>query len=148
MASSTGSAKLPAGAAEFSLRVRVYFEDTDAGRVVYYASYLRFMERARTEWLRSRGLEQGEMAAQLDVLFVVREVGIEYLLPGRLDDLFDVDVRTLERRRAGVVLEQRVMRGEELVARARIVLIAVHVETLRPVAIPESVSRALWPGDT
>ena len=78
------------GKALFSLPVRVYYEDTDAGGVVYYANYLKFCERARTDWLRAIGLEQGRLAADQNIIFVVRSVKADYLQPAVLDDLLDV----------------------------------------------------------
>ena len=86
--------------------VRVYYEDTDAGGVVYYANYLKFMERARTEWLRTRGFEQDVLIKEQDLVFAVRSLSIDYLRPARLDDLLQVRVTVSELRRASIVFEQ------------------------------------------
>lgn len=95
-------------ALRFSMRVRVYYEDTDAGGIVYHASYLRWMERARTEWLRTLGEHHGELAARAGVQFVVSEIDIRYRRPARLDDLLEVDLSVLQVRGASLRLAQAV----------------------------------------
>ena len=99
---------LAAGAspAVFASRMRVYYEDTDAGGIVYYANWLRFLERARSDWLRALGVAHRELAERDGLVFVVRDVAIEYLRPARLDDLLDVDVRLVELRRASLRVAQ------------------------------------------
>jgi acyl-CoA thioester hydrolase len=94
-------------ARRFSIRVRVYYEDTDAGGIVYHATYLRWMERARSDWLRALGERHGELAARAGVQFVVSEIDIRYRRPARLDDLLDVDLEVVEVRRASLRLVQR-----------------------------------------
>lgn len=96
----------PAATAAFSSRMRVYYEDTDAGGIVYYANWLRFMERARSDWLRALGVAHRALAERDGLVFVVRDVAIEYLRPARLDDLLDVDVRLVELRRASIRVAQ------------------------------------------
>ncbi|RZA10509.1 MAG: tol-pal system-associated acyl-CoA thioesterase, partial [Lysobacteraceae bacterium] len=91
----------------FRWPVRVYWEDTDAGGVVYHAQYLAFMERARSEWLRSRGIHQDRMRADEDLVFVVRAMEIDFRAPARLDDQLEVSVRLLECRGASLVLAQK-----------------------------------------
>jgi len=91
----------------FSLRVRVYYEDTDAGGIVYHATYLRWMERARTEWLRALGGQHADMAARDGVQFVVSELGIQYRRPARLDDLVDVGLEVTQVGRASLRVGQR-----------------------------------------
>ncbi len=95
---------------EFHWPVRVYYEDTDSGGVVYYANYLRFMERARTEWMRRLGFEQDALIRDKGILFAVRTASLEYLRPARFNDLLEVGVRLRERRRASLVFEQLVSR--------------------------------------
>jgi len=95
---------------EFCWPVRVYYEDTDSGGVVYYANYLRFMERARTEWMRRLGFEQDALVRDQGILFAVRSASLEYLRPARFNDLLGVSVRLRERRRASLVFEQVVSR--------------------------------------
>lgn len=93
----------------FSAKVRVYFEDTDAGGIVYHANYLRFMERARSDWLRSLGVMHGDLARAENIVLVVRDAKLEFLLPARLDEELIVDVRLLELRRASMVFAQTVL---------------------------------------
>jgi acyl-CoA thioester hydrolase len=96
--------------ADFQWQVRVYYEDTDSGGVVYYANYLRFMERARTEWIRMLGFEQDRLIRDAGILFAVRSASLEYLRPARFNDLLNVSVRLVERRRASLTFEQVVSR--------------------------------------
>lgn len=91
----------------FSIRVRVYFEDTDAGGIVYHATYLRWMERVRTEWLRALGASHRTLAEHDGLQFVVSELDIRYRRPARLDDLLDVDLEVTEVRRASLRVAQR-----------------------------------------
>ena len=95
-----------APAPAFEMRVRVYYEDTDAGGIVYYANYLRYFERARTDWLRALGAVHTEIDASSGLVFVVKDMAIDYLSPARLDDELLVDVRVLESRRASLRLAQ------------------------------------------
>ena len=122
----------------FTWPLRVYWEDTDAGGVVYHASYLRFLERARTEWLRAQGIEQQRLRAEHGLLFVVRDLQIEFLLPARLDDGLDVTVETAERRSASMLFGQRIVRraSGELLAVARVRAACIDAATLKPSRIP------------
>jgi len=106
----------------FTWPIRVYWEDTDAGGVVYHASYLRFLERARTEWLRAQGVEQQRVRNDDGVVFVVRNLEIEFLLPARLDDELDVTVESGEWRSASMTFVQRIVRRVDgaVVAGARV----------------------------
>ena len=124
----------------FSWPVRIYWEDTDAGGVVYYANYLRFIERARTEWLRSLGIDQSQVRDEHGVVFVVREVAIEYLAPAKLDDELESRIDAVERRSASMTFAQRILRrndGAVLVA-ARVRVACVAAADFRPQRIPES----------
>jgi len=118
--------------------IRIYWEDTDAGGVVYHASYLRFLERGRTEWLRAQGVEQHSVRAEHGVVFVVRDMAIEFLLPARLDDEVEVTVETGERRSASMLFSQRIVRrasGEVLVV-ARVRAACIDAATFKPRRIP------------
>lgn len=115
MAAATNAAATPA---VFRLAVRVYYEDTDAGGVVYYANYLRFLERARTEWLRTLGFDQSALMAE-GVAFAARSVAAEYLKPARLDDELAVVSHIESLGRAQVVFVQRIERGGELLVDAK-----------------------------
>lgn len=122
--------------AAFVWPVRVYWEDTDAGGVVYYANYLKFLERARTEWLRALGVEQTELAGQDGVLFVVRRVEADYLKPARFNDALTVECRLAEVGRASLVMEQGVRRGDELLLSARVQAACVTAGEFKPARIP------------
>jgi len=123
----------------FRWPVRVYYEDTDHSGVVYYANYLRFLERARTEWLRAAGLEQSALAAVHGVVFVVRAVSLEYDKPARIDDRLEVTVETLETGASRIRLAQRVLLGGDVLVSAQVELACVNTATFRPVRIPEPV---------
>ena len=131
---------------EFLWPVRVYWEDTDAGGVVYYANYLRFLERCRTEWLRSRGLSQQALASDRGVQFMVLEVKIVYRAPARLDDSLVVSCAMQPEGRTTVRFTQQVWRGEprataaELLLDAEVRVVCVDAKTLRPRRIGEYLS--------
>ena len=134
----TGDSAATAGATTqpFSWPVRVYYEDTDAGGVVYYANYLSFMERARTEWLRALGFEQPALAAEPGVLFVVRAVNIDYLKPSRFNDSLQVTVEVVNVGGSRIRFLQRVLRGDEEIVRADVDVVCVNTDTFRPVRVP------------
>ena len=127
----------------FSWSVRVYYEDTDSGGVVYYANYLRFLERARTEWLRAAGFEQSALAAVHHVVFIVRSISLEYLKPARFDDVLAVTVEPREIGAARIALRQAVRRGVEVLVAARVEVACVNTATFRPVRIPRNVTESL-----
>lgn len=118
------------------LALRVYYEDTDAGGVVYYANYLKFCERARTEWLRELGTEQLPLLRESHTAFVVRRVEADYLAPAHLDDALDVYTRVTRLGRAGIDFAQDVMRGEARLFRATVAIACIDLERQRPVAMP------------
>jgi len=120
----------------FCWPVRVYYEDTDAGGVVYYANYLSFMERARTEWLRVLGFEQPDLAATYGVLFVVRAVHIDYLKPSRFNDSLQVTVEVVNVGGSRIRFLQRVLRGNEEIVRAEVDVVCVNTDTFRPARVP------------
>ena len=116
----------------FSWPTRVYWEDTDAGGVVYHAQYVAFLERARTEWLRFRGHGQEQLRHDLDLVFAVRAMRLDFLRPARLDDLLAVTVEIRACKRASVVFAQSIRRGDELLRRpTRRVVGAPHERRLR-----------------
>lgn len=122
----------------FSLPIRVYWEDTDAGGVVYHAAYLCFMERARTEWLRALGVEQQAWREREDWVFVVRDMQLDFLAPARLDDLLHVEVRLVQTTRASLVFSQRVVREADgrVLLEARIRVACISASTFRPCGVP------------
>ncbi|MBX3726766.1 MAG: tol-pal system-associated acyl-CoA thioesterase [Xanthomonadales bacterium] len=129
----------------FRWPVRVYFEDTDTGGVVYHAGYLRFFERCRTEWLRSRGLDQQTLLAQHAIAFAVRSMAVDWLAPARLDDLLEVGFEVREARRASMKGVQRIVRAADgvLLCSASVRVACVRVPDFRPVAIPDTLLETL-----
>lgn len=121
----------------FGLPVRVYFQDTDAGGVVYHASYVNFMERARTEWLRSHGYSNAGLMKEFGAVFVVRTLKLDYLRPALLDDLLEVTAQIKDIGRSRLTLLQTVMRGEELLTEAEVHLVCVSLASFKPIAVPE-----------
>jgi acyl-CoA thioester hydrolase len=129
----------------FTLPVRVYWEDTDAGGVVFYANYLKFFERARTEWLRAAGFGQEALRRDHGLMFVVAETALRYLLPARLDDELAISVEPdRPARGATLALTQRVMRGATRLVDSRITIACVQAQTLRPRRIPQQMIEALF----
>jgi acyl-CoA thioester hydrolase len=123
---------------------RVYWEDTDGGGVVYYANYLKFLERARTEWLRARGHSQASLAADAGVLFSVVDVKIRYRRPARLDDLLLVSCEPELDGAASVIFRQQIHRGVEsgeLLAEASVRVACVSATSFRPRRLPPALSR-------
>jgi acyl-CoA thioester hydrolase len=121
--------------------VRVYYEDTDASRVVYHAAYVKYFERARTEWLRAMGFSQHALHDELGVVFTVANLELDFLRPGRLDDELQVAVKVEQVRRASLTFRQEVHRqgeGGALLARARVRIGCVDVGTFRPCPLPEA----------
>lgn len=115
---------------------RVYYEDTDAGGIVYHARYLAFAERARTEAIRSLGVPVIALSEQFGLAFVVRDINVSYRMPLRLDDVFTVTTRLLELNAASCTLEQVVTRAGKLVTRMEVVLVCVHEEKGHPARFP------------
>jgi acyl-CoA thioester hydrolase len=129
---------------EFNWPVRVYYEDTDSAGIVYHASYLRFMERARTEWLRSLGLELPMLRAEHDVLFTVSRLRIDYLQPAHFNDMLDVSLSLTRFGGASFLLDQKVCRTpRELLCRAEVRIACVDAMSLRPRPIPLAVCAEL-----
>ena len=123
----------------FNWPVRVYFEDTDSGGIVYYASYLKFMERARTEWLRGRGIDVEELAQKDRVLFAVRSLKLDYLQPARLSDALQVSVVLERARRASLELWQEVIREVQPLCAGYLRLACLDADSLRPRRLPNTI---------
>jgi acyl-CoA thioester hydrolase len=119
--------------------VRVYYEDTDAGGVVYYANYLKFMERARTEWLRSFGFEQDRLLQEYGIIFAVRSVQVGYHRPALFNDALEVSSSLLEKGRASLTFSQEVKRQESsaLLCSGKVKIACVDMREMRPVPIPK-----------
>jgi acyl-CoA thioester hydrolase len=127
----------------FSWPARVYWEDTDGGGIVYYANYLRYLERARTEWLRSFGYSQASLADDAGIVFTVVSLTIDYRRPARLDDELTITCTPRADGAASVRFAQRVLRAGEMLAEADVRVACVDARTLRPKRIPHFVVKAL-----
>lgn len=120
---------------EFSFSLRVYIEDTDAGGIVYYVNYLKFMERARTEFMRSVGFGKNAIFNQ-NLMFVVCDVAVKYRRPAQLDDELEVTVAVVSLRGAGIVMRQVVRRGEQVLAEGDVTIACVDREAVKPRRLP------------
>ncbi|MBL3553634.1 tol-pal system-associated acyl-CoA thioesterase [Rhodovulum sulfidophilum] len=127
------------------LTVRVYYEDTDLAGIVYYANYLKFIERARSEWVRGLGLDQVRLKAESGIVFAVRRVEADYLSPAKFDDLLTVETDLQRFTPARLVLDQAVLRGETRLFGARVTLAALGAGG-RPVRLPAEFRRSLETG--
>jgi len=128
-----------AAPAEFSATVRIYWEDTDAAGIVFYANYLKFFERARTEWLRGLGFGQEQLRTDAGIAFVVSETRLRYRRPARLDDVIEVSVAVVHLGQASLEIAQEARRAGELLADGTIRIGCVELETFRPCRIPNEI---------
>ncbi len=134
---------------EFIWQVRVYYEDTDSGGVVYYANYLKFLERARTEWLRSFGIQQDELAKQDGLIFAVRSVQLEYVKPAKFNDLLDVSVAISKAGKASLTFDQTICHADgqkQLLCTGQVKIACLTADTLQPRAFPGKISREILSG--
>ena len=127
----------------FELAVRVYWEDTDAGGIVFYANYLKFFERARTEWLRALGIGQQNLRDETGGMFVVSETQVKYLQSAKLDDLLRITAQLQTSGRASLTIAQQAWRGDQLLCEGTIRIGWVQVQDLKPARIPSSVLERL-----
>lgn len=132
-------------AAIFRMEVRVYYEDTDAGAIVYYGNYLRYFERARTEWLRAMGISQQVLMHEQQLQFVVRHAGLDFLAPARLDDVLVVSVRPVRLARTYVELEQLVTRDGRTLCRGEVTIACIDGVRMKPAAIPQAIAAGMKP---
>lgn len=126
-----------------TVALRIYHEDTDSGGVVYHANYLRYMERARTEWLSERGFGHDEVAREWGVLFVVRSLDIKFLRPARLGDYLQAGAELVEMRHGLMTFDQRVTRADQELARALVRVAAVDIVNFKSARVPERMRQAL-----
>ncbi len=125
---------------EFNMQVRVYYEDTDAGGVVYHSNYLNFMERARTEWLRHIGFEQHTLIEKDEILFAVRKISIDYHKPALFNEQLNIKTRIVHTRRASLIFEQIIFnQSEETICKAEIKIACLNSTTMKPEPIPETI---------
>ena len=129
-------------AVPFSFPIRVYWEDTDAGGVVYHGSYVRFLERARTEWLRAQGIGQQALRAGEDVVLAIRDMTLDFRSPARLDDELQVSVAMTQRRTASLVVAQEISRGDRVRVAAVVRVACLTASTFRPRPLPEWLAAA------
>lgn len=122
---------------KFDWPVQVYWEDTDAGGVVYHSQYLNFMERARTEFLRNLGLMQTTLRDDLGILFVVRDIQIRFKKPAKFDDELNVNTQLLKVGRSLLEFEQNIYRGDEHLIAAKVDVVCIGADSFRPVSIPD-----------
>ena len=127
----------------FHWPVRVYYEDTDAGGVVFYANYLRFFERARTEMLRSLGFEQDQLINEQQLIFVVRSVQVDYLKPARFNDSLDVSAEIVAAKKVSFDFEQLITRDNELLCKGNVRIACLDTITMKPKKISETIIQKL-----
>ena len=125
----------------FSMPIKLYFEDTDALGIIYHANYIKYFERARTDWLRAAGMHHGVLMAQ-GIGFVIRSADIEWLKPLTIDAQVEATAQVVHLGRSSIVLEQTVVREDEVVCRARVLMVCVSITDKRPVSVPENVRAA------
>ena len=123
--------------------VRVYYEDTDAGGVVHHARSLHFFERARTEFLRTLGFEQQQLLKNFQLAFVVRNVQIDYRIAAKLDDYLIVRTEIQQVKKASIIFEQKLLKSDELLADAAVLVASVNLSKMKPMPIPEIIRAAL-----
>ena len=141
MPSSGGRTKI-----DFEIPVRVYYQDTDAGGVVFHATYLDFLERARMEWMRARGFDARELASRFRLVFIVRQLQVAYMKPALLDDLVTVSAVVEKMGRAQVTFAQEVRRDGEALMRASVNVACVAADSLRPMPFPKEIRVSLADG--
>jgi acyl-CoA thioester hydrolase len=128
---------------QFDWPVQVYYEDTDAGGVVYHSQYLNFMERARTEFLRNIGFVQTALKDERGILFVVRDIQIRFRKPAKFDDALNVQTKLLNTGRSLLEFEQNIYRGDEHLIAAKVEVVCIGAESFKPVSIPQNMMSKL-----
>ncbi len=123
----------------FSFNVRIYYEDTDSGGVVYHANYLKFMERARTEWLRAVGYSQNDLKDKFGLIIVVHALNIDYHYPARFDDALTVTSKLIKVGGSSFMFEQIIKRNESVLTSAKVRLVCVDANKFKPMAIPQEI---------
>ncbi len=127
----------------FDFPLRVYFEDTDASGVVYHAHYVKFLERARTEWLRYLGFSNSELERKHKMNWVIAEIAVEFLKPARLDDSINISVAIENLGRVRCTFHQEIRRGEELLVKARVLVATVSADSFKPIEIPADLRKKM-----
>jgi len=132
-----------AGIKTFSLPIRIYFEDTDSGGVVYHSNYLKFMERARTEWLRSIGIDQRHLKQDHQIMFVVHRIDIQFKLPARFNDDLIVKSELKDIGSSKIEFRQMIYRNDEMLIDANVDIACIDSEKFKPVRIPPTIKQAM-----
>ena len=127
----------------FEWNARVYFEDTDSGGVVYHANYLKFMERARTEWLRSLGLNQIKLKQEDKVMFVVRKIDIQYKIPARFNDELLIQTDCVKTTDYSIILKQNILRDRQIITEGKVEIVCINSDLFKPVRIPKMVKQLM-----
>ena len=127
----------------FEWNARVYFEDTDSGGVVYHANYLKFMERARTEWLRSLGLNQIKLKQEDKVMFVVRKIDIQYKIPARFNDELLIQTDCVKTTDYSIILKQNILRSKQIITEGKVEIVCINSDLFKPVRIPKMVKQLM-----
>ncbi len=126
---------------KFSEKFRVYYEDTDAGGIVYHANYLAFFERARTDYLRNLNINQSDLVKNEKVIFVVRRCEIDYLFPARLDDLIEVSAEVTKIAAPSMIMHQEMKLGDKLLSSMEVVVVCIDSDNFRPKKIPQNLKK-------
>ena len=128
---------------KYTHQFRVYYEDTDAGGGVYHANYLNFFERTRTEWLRSKGLQQSHMREQANVILAIRKMDIDFILPARLDDLLTVSTQVISHSKISMMVAQEIHVEGVLMARAQVQIVSLNATKFKPMRFPTEYLEAI-----
>ena len=127
----------------FEWNARVYFEDTDSGGVVYHANYLKFMERARTEWLRSLGLNQMKLKQEYKMMFVVRKIDIQYKIPARFNDELIIETDCVKSTDYSIMLKQNILRDNQTITEGNVEIVCINSDLFKPVRIPKKAKQLM-----
>jgi len=128
---------------KFEWSVRVYFEDTDSGGVVYHANYLKFMERARTEWLRTLGLDQIKLKQEDKLMFVVRKIDIQYKIPARFNDELIIETDCVKSTDYSIMLKQNILRDNQTITEGNVEIVCINSDLFKPVRIPKKAKQLM-----
>ena len=128
---------------KFEWIARVYFEDTDSGGVVYHANYLKFMERARTEWLRTLGLDQTKLKQEDKLMFVVRKIDIQYKIPARFNDELLIQTDCVKTTDYSIMLEQNILRDKQTITEGSVEIVCINSDLFKPVRIPKKAKQLM-----
>jgi acyl-CoA thioester hydrolase len=128
---------------KFEWIARVYFEDTDSGGVVYHANYLKFMERARTEWLRTLGLDQTKLKQEDKLMFVVRKIDIQYKIPARFNDELIIEIDCVKSTDYSIMLKQNILRDNQTITEGNVEIVCINSDLFKPVRIPKKAKQLM-----